>query len=265
MNTTDISFFCLAGGLLLMLVPLFFLWRLRTGLVRSTLMSVGRMCIQLFLIGVYLRYLFLWDNPWVNLLWVVMMVWVASHTAVVRTNLQRRVLFAPVFVAFLVTALLVGLYFLMMLRPAEQLFGAQYFIPIMGILLGNMLTVNVVALEAYYSDMHREQQMFYYLLGNGASLYEATAPFLKNAVIKAFSPCIANMAVLGVVSLPGTMIGQILGGSLPGVAVKYQIMITIITFVASMLSLMITVALSAHRTFDAYGRIKSVFRDEKQK
>ena len=37
------------------------------------------------------------------------------------------------------------------------------------------------------------------------------------------------------------MIGQILGGSSPHVAIKYQIMIVVITVVASMLSLMMTI------------------------
>ena len=69
-------------------------------------------------------------------------------------------------------------------------------------------------------------------------------------MVKAFAPCVANMAVMGLVSLPGTMIGQLLGGSLPGVAIKYQIMIIIITFAASMLSLGITLYLADNRSFD---------------
>ena len=54
---------------------------------------------------------------------------------------------------------------------------------------------------------------------------EALIPFVRQAIAKSFSPTIANMAVMGLVSLPGTMIGQILGGSSPDVAIKYQIMI----------------------------------------
>ena len=63
------------------------------------------------------------------------------------------------------------------------------------------------------------------------------------------------MAVMGLVSLPGTMIGQILGGSSPDVAIKYQIMIVIITMSASMLSLIIAIRLSVKRAFDGYGRM----------
>ena len=125
-----------------------------------------------------------------------------------------------------------------------------------------MLGVNVVALSAYYDSLKREQQMYYYLIGNGATRWEATMPFLRQAVVKAFNPCIANMAVMGLVAMPGTMIGQILGGADPSLAIKYQMMIVVITFVASMLSLMITVVLAQRKSFDKMGRLQDVFVGE---
>ena len=77
-----------------------------------------------------------------------------------------------------------------------------------------MLSSNVIALNTYYSGLKREQQLYRYLLGNGATRQEAQAPFIKQAIITSFSPLIANIAVMGLVALPGTMIGQILGGLL---------------------------------------------------
>ena len=212
------------------------------------------------LIGVYLRFLFQWDNEWVNVLWMAVMAVIASHTAVSRTALRREVLLLPVFTGFLATVLLVSLYFLAFVVRADDVFAARFFIPVAGVLFGNMLTVNIMAVNVYYSELQREQDMYYYLLGNGATRFEATLPFLRSAVIKSFSPCIANMAVLGIVSFPGTMIGQILGGSMPEVAIKYQLMISVITVVASMLSLVITISLSVRRTFDEFGRLKPIFR-----
>ena len=106
----------------------------------------------------------------------------------------------------------------------------------------------------------REKNSYYYLLGNGATTDEATAPFVKQALIRAFSPAIANMAVMGLVALPGTMIGQILGGSTPDVAIKYQMMIIVITISASMISLMLTLNLSKRITFDDMGRINNPFK-----
>ena len=98
------------------------------------------------------------------------------------------------------------------------------------------------------------------MLGNGATVSEAVSPFVKQAMVRAFSPAIANMAVMGLVALPGTMIGQILGGSSPDVAIKYQMMIIVITMSASMLSIAVTLILVRKLAFDADGRIKDVSR-----
>lgn len=260
METQDITYSALAVGMLLMLLPFYFLWRFRTGLLSAAITATVRMTVQLLLIGVYLRFLFRWDNAWINLFWTAIMAVVATHSAVSRTVLKTRVLFLPIFIGFLATALAVSAYFLALVVQIEQLFTARFFIPIAGVLFGNMLTVNIMAVNVYYSELRREQDMYYFLLGNGATHFEATLPFLRSAVIKSFSPCIANMAVIGIVSLPGTMIGQILGGSMPDVAIKYQLMISVITVVASMLSLVITITLSRRSSFDEFGRLKPIYK-----
>lgn len=265
MGTIDISYVSLLVGLLLMLIPVFYLWKFKTGLVKATLVGVFRMIVQLFFIGVYLKYLFEWNNPWVNCLWVVIMTFVASETALSRTQIKWKILFVPISVGFLVTVVLVGMYFLVWVLKLENAFSAQYFIPIFGILMGNMLSVNVIGLNTYYSGMQREQQLYYYLLGNGATRQEARAPFIRQALVKAFSPAIANMAVMGLVALPGTMIGQILGGSSPNVAIKYQMMIIVITVTASMLSMMITISLASRKSFDRYGCLVHVLKEKKEK
>lgn len=256
MGTIDISYFSLLIGMLLLLIPIYYIWRYETKLLKGICIGAVRMVIQMLFIGVYLRYLFEWDNPVINSLWVFVMVYIATETALTRTKVKRNVLMMPLVVGFMVAGVLIGLYFLGIVLKLDNVFSAQYFIPIMGILLGNMLTVNVIAVGTFYSTLQREQNLYYYLLGNGASRSEALKPFVRQAIVKSFSPTIANMAVMGLVSLPGTMIGQILGGSSPHVAIKYQIMIVVITMSASMLSLMIAIQLSAKRAFDGYGRMK---------
>lgn len=265
MGTIDISYTSLAIGLLLLLIPLFYLWKFRTGLLWVTVIGIARMIVQLFFIGIYLKYLFLWNNPWINFLWVIIMIFVAAQTALARTQLKRKILFIPISIGFLFSVVCIGMYFIAIVLRLENVFSAQYFIPIFGILMGNMLSSNVVALNAYYSGLKREQQLYRYLLGNGATRAEAQAPFIKQAIIKSFSPLIANIAVMGLVALPGTMIGQILGGSSPNVAIKYQMMIMVITFTASMLSLMITISLASRKSFDSNGKLLQVMVEKKEK
>ena len=258
MGTIDISYYNLFIGLLLLAIPFFYLWKFKTGLLKPAVIGTLRMIIQLFFIGIYLKYLFLWNNPWINFLWVIIMIFVAGQTALVRTQLKR------ISIGFLCSVVVVGLYFIGVVLQLDNIFSAQYFIPIFGILMGNMLSSNVIALNTYYSGLKREQQLYRYLLGNGATRQEAQAPFIKQAIIKSFSPLIANIAVMGLVALPGTMIGQILGGSSPNVAIKYQMMIMVITFTASMLSLMITISLASRRSFDAYGKLLEVTKETKK-
>lgn len=270
--TTDITFIGLTIGMLLMAIPLLLMRKMRIGIARATVNATLRMTVQLWLIGLYLQYLFQYNLWYVNLAWGLIMTLVATGTALQRTNLKPEIMLTPLATSFLATTLTIALYFLSFVLRTDQvaagtitpesLFNAQYFIPTFGLLLGNMLGVNIIALNAYYEGMKREQQMYYYLLGNGATRWEATTPFLRQAIIKAFNPCIANMAVMGLVAMPGTMIGQILAGSNPAIAIKYQMMIVVITFVASMLSLLITVALAHRRSFDNMGRMINVFKDK---
>ena len=63
MGTIDISYLSLGIGLLLLSIPLFYIWKFKTGLLRATLIGTARMIVQLFFIGIYLKYLFLWNNP----------------------------------------------------------------------------------------------------------------------------------------------------------------------------------------------------------
>lgn len=262
MQTTDISNISMLLGLLLMALPIYFFWKYNTGMVKSTIIAIARMVVQLLLVGLYLKYLFLWDNPLLNIAWVLIMVVVATETSLTRTKLKRSVMMIPLLVGFVSASLLVGLYFLGVVLKLDNIFNAQYFIPILGILMGNMLGVNVIGLNTFYYNLLREKNCYYYLIGNGATVDEATAPFVRQALTRAFSPAIANMAVMGLVALPGTMIGQILGGSSPDVAIKYQMMIIVITIAASIISLMSTIYLSKRATFDAIGRIIEPFKQK---
>ena len=189
METINIGYGHMALGFLLLIIPTYFLYRYRTGLVKDTLIAALRMTVQLFLIGFYLEYLFLWDKLWINLLWILLMIIIASSTALKRTHLPVRTL-------FLVSLLVIDFYFLGLVVRPEKIFTARYFIPISGMILGNMLSANVIALNSFYGSLNRERQLYLYLLGNGASPSEALTPFRREALIKSFNPAIASMAVM---------------------------------------------------------------------
>ena len=53
------------------------------------------------------------------------------------------------------------------------------------------------------------------LLAIGASRMEATRETLQRCLVLALTPVLNQMSVMGVVSIPGMMTGQILGGTVP--------------------------------------------------
>ncbi len=69
-------------------------------------------------------------------------------------------------------------------------------------------------------------------------------------------PIINSMAVAGLVSLPGMMTGQIIAGSPPNEAVKYQILIMFLIAGGTGMGVLAAVGLGARRLFDRRSRFR---------
>ena len=74
---------------------------------------------------------------------------------------------------------------------------------------------------------------------------------VQHAVRTGMIPIINSMMVVGIVSLPGMMTGQLLSGTSPMAAVKYQIVIMFLIASATALCTVGVVLLSFYRLFSA--------------
>jgi len=97
---------------------------------------------------------------------------------------------------------------------------------------------NIVGLTTYFDGLTRNRNLYYFLLTNNNNKTAAVAPFIREALQKGLNPLIATMMVMGLISLPGMMTGQILGGSSPAIAIKYQIMIMLAIFTGVSINLL---------------------------
>lgn len=256
MGTADITIFRLAILYGLLLIPIWLLGRLRMGMTRALLVSVARMTVQLVFVGLYLKYIFEWNSFWANTLWIAVMTVVANVSALQKAGLTLRRFFWPTLGGISAgTFPVVGVFLLVLVRP-EPLYDARYLIPLTGMLLGNCLSGNVLVLERFFSGIRKQESAFLTYLLMGATVREAVQPFLKEAASAALAPTIATMMTIGIVSLPGMMTGQILGGSFPIVAIKYQLMIMIGIFISLTLSAVLNVLMSLPSAFNAYGMLR---------
>jgi len=250
-------------GYLLLLIPVVISWRFHIPIIRELGIAVLRMSGQLFMISVVLIYLFKWDNTLVNLLWVILMVGFAAHSAVNSSGLRFRLFYAPVFGALLLSAGVILLFFNGVLLRLPDLFTAKVFVVVAGMLLGNALRGIVIGISHFYNAIRQQERRYHYHLALGATQTEALVPFFRESMLAALKPALASMATMGLVFLPGMMTGQILGGSSPDTAIKYQIAIMIVIFVAVTLSISLTILFTVRQSFDDYGILKKgIFRKE---
>ncbi|MGF1757745.1 ABC transporter permease [Photobacterium sagamiensis] len=252
-NAIEISNVALAGFYLLLLIPLFLFHRWQLGLTRTLIEAVLRMTLQLAVVGIYLQTLFDWQNPGLNVLWLTVMVLIAGFSICRRAEMNVRKVLPAVLLGHVVALVVVLPAMLAGAIQAEPWWQAQYMIPVAGMLLGNCLTANVLALERWYSSLREKQNEYQFYLALGAP--NPGQPFIKTAVKAALAPQLATMATLGIVSLPGMMTGQILGGTEPILAVKYQLVIMVAIFIAGILSVTTCLAFVSRFAFNRYGQL----------
>ena len=94
-------------------------------------------------------------------------------------------------------------------------FAPQYAIPMLGMVLGNLLTGVSLALDRFMQGVARESGVIEGDLALGATRWEAARPLIGEAPRTGMIPTINAMMVMGVVSLPGMMTGQMLAGAAP--------------------------------------------------
>jgi len=185
------------------------------------------------------------------------MIGVGVTTTINRSGLKFKYFIIPLFIAVTISLILIDAFFLKLVIKLDNIFDARYFVPISGMILGNSMNHNIVGLNAYFDNLVKNKNLYYFLLINSNSRIAALSPFIRDAIRKGINPLIAYMSVIGLISLPGMMTGQILGGSSPATAIKYQIMIMLAIFTGCSINLILSIIFSNRFAFDTYDRLKT--------
>jgi putative ABC transport system permease protein len=120
-----------------------------------------------------------------------------------------------------------------------------------GMILGNTLNGISLGLDRLGSELAAKRAQVEALLALGATRWEAARHPIQEAVRTGLIPIMNSMMVVGIVSLPGMMTGQILAGASPLEAVKYQIVIMFLIASGTALGTVSVVLLSYRRLFNS--------------
>jgi putative ABC transport system permease protein len=216
-----------------------------------------RTVAQLFLIGYVLRWAFDLDTLWVVLLVVLVMVTAASRAAVKRPTRSFSGVTWRAFATLVTTGLLTTIFVTAVVISVKPWYSAQYLIPLLGMVFGNGLTGISLCLDHLLELLAERRAEVEMELAHGATKWEAAQRPLAEAVRRGMIPIINSMMVVGLVSLPGMMTGQILAGADPVEAVKYQIVVMFMIAAATSLGCVVIALLTYHRLFDPAHRLRA--------
>lgn len=232
--------------------------RMQLGIEGQLLSSAARSTIQLLLIGLVLKLLF--DNAhwvWVALMAAVM-IGVAGREVMVRQ--KRRFLgwwgFGLGSLAMFVSSFTVTVLALVLVIGSHPWYAPQYAIPLLGMILGNTMNGISLALDRLTQEALQKRQIIETRLALGQPCRQAISDSRREAIRVGLIPIINAMAAAGIVSLPGMMTGQILAGTPPVEAVKYQILVMFLIAGGTGFGTVVAVSLAARRLFDERQRLR---------
>lgn len=206
----------------------------KLGLEWSLAIATIRTVVQLLAVGYILEIVFALNNPGAVLAIIAVMAVIAAIVARNRISQKVPKLLPVVGVAISIsTALTLGYLNLLVLRP-DPWFNPQYLVPLAGILLGNAMNAAAIGGERLVNTLNNSQLEIETHLSLGATPSQATAAYRKEAIKAGLIPTLNSMMVVGVVTLPGIITGQILSGVNPLDAAVYQILIMFILAVATL-------------------------------
>ncbi|SCY71783.1 ABC transporter permease [Desulfoluna spongiiphila] len=233
-------------------------FRMDLGLTRQILVAAVRTTCQLLLVGMVLKTLF--DHAHPLLLAVIALVMVTTAGREVMSRQTRSFKgpwgFATGTAAMTLSSFSITCLVLSTVIRIDPWYAPQYAIPLLGMMLGNTMTGISIGMERLTSTAWRDSAVIEGRLLLGQTWEEAVGQIRRESIRSAMIPTLNAMAVAGIVSLPGMMTGQILAGSPPMEAVKYQILIMFIISAGTGFGAVLAVSVGARRLFDDRQRLR---------
>jgi len=225
-------------------------------LEKSLAIATVRTVVQLVFVGYVIAALFRIDQWWVVALTLLFMSAVAARAGLDRMRGKVPGLYVPMWVGVaagtvytiaVVTGAVLGV---------TPWYRVDVMIPLGGMILGNAMNGGAIAADRLYAEIKSRRAEIETLLMLGWDYKTAAAGARREAVRAALIPTINTMMTVGLVHLPGIMVGQMLGGVAPMTAAKYQIVIMLMVASSVTLTAAVFSSLALSRFFTPHQSLK---------
>ena len=206
------------------------------GLGRTLVWAATRAAVQLLAVGFVLSFMLDPQTPLaVAFVWILVMLafagWTAQSRAPEVPNMALLATLSLSSAAVVALGLLFGLG-IFSLNP-------RTLIPLGGMVVGNSISSTVLLARRILDSFEDKRPQIEARLALGHTGNEASNPYLRDAMRTALIPQVETTKAVGIVFLPGAMVGLILGGTDPQTAVAVQV--TVMYMVLGSVSISTTV------------------------
>ena len=183
--------------------------------VRTPIVGVIRMLIQLLLVGSVLAFIIEQNDAALVIAVLAVMLMAASWISLGPVKEMRRQMLAKAFISISLAGVTVLALVTQFVLELESWFSPREVIPLAGMIFANAMNAVSLAADRFDAEMR-----------NGHSYIEARRIAFRASLI----PITNTLFAVGIVSIPGMMTGQILANKPPEVAARYQIMVMAMVF-----------------------------------
>jgi len=243
-----------ASGMLVLFGVVSVLGRLQ--LERKLLVAALRAFVQLTALGYVLLPVFAWAVPWPVLAWCVAMGLLAGREATARTSRGYRGMTAHAMVAMAVGGGGSALFAQLVVLQVDPWWEPRYLIPLLGMVLGNALSGVALGMDRAMVLLVERRSAIEALLALGATRAEVGRDVVREATRTGLIPILNTMSAVGLVSIPGMMTGQLLGGTPPVQAARYQFLILALIAGAVAVGTLVAVVLTVRVGLDRAHRLR---------
>lgn len=252
----DYADLALAWGLIAMAIGLS-AWQ-RLGLEWQIGIAAIRTFIQLLIVG-YLLYI-VFDpqarNPWLVLGVFLVMLTIAATVAQKRISQKIKGLLPLVWGAIFVSTTVSISYTSLLIIQPKPWYEPQYVIPLAGMIMGNAMNSAAITGERLVSMINSMQIEIETCLSLGATTQQAVIKYRQESIKAGMISILNQMTIIGIVTLPGTVTGQLLSGVNPLDAVAYQMLIMFTIALADLISSMLITEALCRQFFNDAAQLK---------
>jgi putative ABC transport system permease protein len=234
-------------------------YALKLGFTGPLLTAALRTAIQLTLIGFVLKALFGHANIYWMALIALIMLSVASREILVRQKHRFKGIWAITMTSgpLFLSSFTVTIFALLIVINNDPWYSPQYAIPMLGMVLGNTMNGVALSLDRLTLSVWQQREAIEQRLMLGHYWQQSIHTIRIDSIRTGMMPILNAMATAGLVNLPGMMTGQILAGTPPIEAVKYQIMILFLIAAGTGFGIILTTIIASRRLFDDRHRLRT--------